>query len=158
MNFQNLPSEPCNLGHKPQNPPDELRNLSGEVQDFVRCLWSLQYRQRLAPQIWRQPSWEVKIVYIMVILLILALLLVAWALQLMQCAMERKEFSLMLAGTLVATSAAGLMTVYSLMHGYLGYLQSYDQNALPLYGAALQPSDADLETVLMPVAPPVQAH
>ena len=37
--------------------------------------------------------------------------LVAWALQLMQAASERKEFSLMLAGCMVCSAAVGLATV-----------------------------------------------
>lgn len=37
--------------------------------------------------------------------------LVAWALQLMQAANDRKEFSLMLAGCMVCSAAVGLATV-----------------------------------------------
>jgi hypothetical protein len=37
--------------------------------------------------------------------------LVAWALQLMQAASERQEFSLMLAGCMVCSAAVGLATV-----------------------------------------------
>ncbi|MEI7951601.1 MAG: hypothetical protein WCH37_02835 [Synechococcaceae cyanobacterium ELA182] len=37
--------------------------------------------------------------------------LVAWALQLMQAASDRKEFSLMLAGCMVCSAAVGLATV-----------------------------------------------
>ena len=37
--------------------------------------------------------------------------LVAWALQLMQAATERQEFSLMLAGCMVCSAAVGLATV-----------------------------------------------
>ena len=37
--------------------------------------------------------------------------LVAWALQLMQAASERREFSLMLAGCMVCSAAVGLATV-----------------------------------------------
>jgi hypothetical protein len=37
--------------------------------------------------------------------------LVAWALQLMQAANERKEFALMLAGCMVCSAAVGLATV-----------------------------------------------
>jgi hypothetical protein len=38
-------------------------------------------------------------------------LLVAWALQLMQAATDRREFSLMLAGCMVCSAAVGLATV-----------------------------------------------
>jgi hypothetical protein len=41
--------------------------------------------------------------------------LVAWSLHLMQQAIEQQEFSLMLAGTLVAASAAATIVVYFLM-------------------------------------------
>ncbi len=46
-------------------------------------------------------------------LLILAVVvgLVAWALQLMQAASDRREFSLMLAGCMVCSAAVGLTTV-----------------------------------------------
>jgi hypothetical protein len=37
--------------------------------------------------------------------------LVAWALQLMQAASDRREFSLMLAGCMVCSAAVGLATV-----------------------------------------------
>jgi hypothetical protein len=37
--------------------------------------------------------------------------LVAWALQLMQAAIDRQEFSLMLAGCMVCSAAVGLATV-----------------------------------------------
>ncbi|MFP4219143.1 MAG: hypothetical protein ACLFM4_13605 [Phormidium sp.] len=40
----------------------------------------------------------------------------------MQEAVEHQEFSLMLAGTLVAAAAAAMMTVYFLMSHYVGYL------------------------------------
>lgn len=48
--------------------------------------------------------------------------LVAWALHLMQEAIQRREFSLMLAGFLVSTAAAGMMAVYFLMSHYVGYM------------------------------------
>jgi hypothetical protein len=40
----------------------------------------------------------------------------------MQEAFDTKEFSLMLAGTLVALSAAAMLVVYFLMGSYVGYL------------------------------------
>ncbi len=48
--------------------------------------------------------------------------LVGWSLHLMQQAVDRREFSLMLAGTLVAFAAAALVAVYSLMGNYIGYI------------------------------------
>ncbi len=55
-------------------------------------------------------------------ILIFDVALVAWSLHLMQSAFEQKEFSLMLAGTLVALSAAAMMVVYFLMGHCLAYL------------------------------------
>lgn len=54
-------------------------------------------------------------------ILIFDVALVAWSLHLMQQAFDRQEFSLMLAGTLVAFSAAGMLVVYFLMHDCIGY-------------------------------------
>lgn len=56
------------------------------------------------------------------IILIFVVALVAWSLHLMEQAVEHKEFSLMLAGTLVAMSAAGLLVVYFLMGNCISYM------------------------------------
>ncbi|WP_309230138.1 hypothetical protein [Oscillatoria sp. FACHB-1407] len=48
--------------------------------------------------------------------------LVAWALHLMQEAIQSREFSLMLAGFLVSVAAAAMMAVYFLMSHYVGYM------------------------------------
>ena len=65
--------------------------------------------------------------------------LVFWALRLMDRAVENQEFSLMLAGFLVASSAAAMVGVYFLMSDYFlfvnqanGAFDSYD--ALMLEG------------------------
>ncbi|MGL5032267.1 MAG: hypothetical protein ACRC6M_00520 [Microcystaceae cyanobacterium] len=55
-------------------------------------------------------------------ILIFDVALVAWSLHLMQQAVEEQEFSLMLAGTLVALAAAGMLVVYFLMGNCLSYL------------------------------------
>lgn len=55
-------------------------------------------------------------------ILIFDVALVAWSLHLMQEAFDLKEFSLMLAGTLVAASAAAMMVVYFLMGNCLSFL------------------------------------
>ncbi len=55
-------------------------------------------------------------------ILIFDVALVAWSLHLMQEAIEQQEFSLMLAGTLVALSAAAMLVVYFLMGNCLAYL------------------------------------
>ncbi|MCU0565874.1 MAG: hypothetical protein MUF49_04685 [Oculatellaceae cyanobacterium Prado106] len=58
----------------------------------------------------------------MVFILFIVVCLVAWALQLMQDAVQRREFSLMLAGFLVSSAAAALVGVYFLMGHYVGYM------------------------------------
>jgi hypothetical protein len=58
----------------------------------------------------------------LIIILLVVIALVAWSLHLMQEAIGQQEFSLMLAGTLVAFSAAALMGVYFLMGNYVGYI------------------------------------
>ena len=55
-------------------------------------------------------------------ILILDVALVAWSLHLMQTAFDHREFSLMLAGTLVALAAAAMMVVYFLINNCLAYL------------------------------------
>lgn len=44
-------------------------------------------------------------------IVLVVVVMVAWALQLMQAASDRKEFSLMLAGCMVCSAAIGLATV-----------------------------------------------
>jgi uncharacterized membrane protein YciS (DUF1049 family) len=58
----------------------------------------------------------------LIIILAIVIALVAWSLHLMQQAVDRREFSLMLAGTLVAFSAAAMVAVYFLMGNYVGYV------------------------------------
>lgn len=60
----------------------------------------------------------------MMILLILTIVvgLVFWALRLMDKALENQEFSLMLAGFLVASSAAAIVGIYFLMSDYLTFI------------------------------------
>ncbi|MBE9191130.1 MULTISPECIES: hypothetical protein [Gloeocapsopsis] len=57
-------------------------------------------------------------------ILIFDVALVAWSLHLMEEAFYRKEFSLMLAGTLVALAAAAMLVVYFLMGNCITYLMS----------------------------------
>jgi hypothetical protein len=56
--------------------------------------------------------------------LIFDVALVAWSLYLMQAAVDRQGFSLMLAGVLVAMSAAAMILVYSLINGYVCFLDT----------------------------------
>ncbi|MCU0524181.1 MAG: hypothetical protein MUF72_05100 [Elainella sp. Prado103] len=65
----------------------------------------------------------------MVFILVVVVGLVAWALHLMQEAIQRREFSLMLAGFLVSTAAAGMMAVYFLMNHYVGYMSEMTQRS-----------------------------
>lgn len=55
-----------------------------------------------------QPPFSTAIALLMVVLVVA---MVAWALQLMQAANDRREFSLMLAGCMVCSAAVGLATV-----------------------------------------------
>jgi uncharacterized membrane protein YcjF (UPF0283 family) len=66
-------------------------------------------------------------------ILIFDVALVAWSLHLMQEAFDQQEFSLMLAGTLVALSAAAMLVVYFLMNSYMGYVTHMAQNPCGLY-------------------------
>jgi hypothetical protein len=60
----------------------------------------------------------------MLILLLLITGLILWSLRLMLFAFRRQDYSLLFAGTLVAMSAAGIVIVYSLMDGCIGYLSA----------------------------------
>jgi hypothetical protein len=85
----------------------------------------------------------------MVVILFIVICLVAWALYLMQEAVQRREFSLMLAGVLVSSAAAALVGVYFLMGHYVGYMsemteraalysQSYDVSTLPVEAGLME--------------------
>lgn len=65
----------------------------------------------------------------MVVILFIVVCLVAWALHLMQEAVQRREFSLMLAGFLVSSAAAALVGVYFLMGHYVGYMTEMTDRA-----------------------------
>ncbi|XGV97465.1 MAG: hypothetical protein ACAF41_32685 [Leptolyngbya sp. BL-A-14] len=67
----------------------------------------------------------------LIFILAIVILLVAWSLHLMQQAVDRSEFSLMLAGTLVAFSAAAMVAVYFLMGNYIGYVTGMTHATLP---------------------------
>jgi uncharacterized membrane protein YcjF (UPF0283 family) len=57
----------------------------------------------------------------LIAILIFDIALVAWSLHLMQTAFNKQEFSLMLAGTLVALSAGAMLVVYFLVNSYLSF-------------------------------------
>jgi cytochrome b subunit of formate dehydrogenase len=65
----------------------------------------------------------------MVFILVVVIGLIAWALHLMQEAVQQREFSLMLAGFLVSTAAAGMLAVYFLMGHYVGYMTEMAERA-----------------------------
>lgn len=101
-----------------------------------------------------------------VLILLFVIALVAWALHLMEQAVVRQEFSLMLAGTLVASASAALVGVYFVMGNYMGYVnqlnktpaemeQAYesirwyvDQAELPQSGDAVIAKSFDVSPVL----------
>jgi hypothetical protein len=58
----------------------------------------------------------------LIVILIFVIALVTWSLHLMQQALSQQEFSLMLAGTLVAMSAAAMLLVYFIVGNCMGYL------------------------------------
>jgi hypothetical protein len=60
----------------------------------------------------------------MILILLIVVGLVAWALHLMQQAIQFREFSLMLAGFLVSAAAAAMMSVYFLTGHLVGYMSS----------------------------------
>jgi phosphatidylserine synthase len=69
--------------------------------------------------------------------------LVAWALQLMQAATDRREFSLMLAGCMVCSAAVGLATVMVLT------LTSPDRVAARGLPAAVE-AGVSLDAIVLP--------
>ena len=68
------------------------------------------------------------------LILAIVVALVAWALRLMDQALKVQEFSLMLAGFLVASSAAALVGVYFLMSNYLVYINESTPASLAFQG------------------------
>jgi hypothetical protein len=93
----------------------------------------------------------------LITILAITVALVAWSLHLMQEAMDRREFSLMLAGTLVAFSAAALVAVYFLMGNYIGYMAQmahrahHAEEAVQIWISQLEPIEAD-ETQSLPIS------
>ncbi|WP_272066807.1 hypothetical protein [Oscillatoria sp. CS-180] len=58
----------------------------------------------------------------LLLIVIVVVALVVWALRLMDQAVKSQEFSFMLAGFLVASSAVAMMAVYFLMNHYVVYM------------------------------------
>lgn len=63
----------------------------------------------------------------MLFILAVVVALVAWALHLMQQAIDKREFSLMLAGLLVSSAAAALVGVYVLMSNCMATMTQMSQ-------------------------------
>jgi len=74
--------------------------------------------------------------------------LVAWALQLMQAATDRREFSLMLAGCMVCSAAVGLATVMVITFTSPGRLEA--RGLLPLPAEAEAEAVIRLDSLLLP--------
>ncbi|MEM8504721.1 MAG: hypothetical protein AAF716_16380 [Cyanobacteria bacterium P01_D01_bin.1] len=70
------------------------------------------------------------------LILVIVTSLVFWALRLMDRAVENQEFSLMLAGFLVASSAAAIVGVYFLMSDYMTFI-THAGSAFDSYDTAL---------------------
>lgn len=75
----------------------------------------------------------------LILILAVVIALVAWSLHLMQAAIDRREFSLMLAGTLVAFSAAALVGVYFLMGNYVVYMTATSRPSTTHFSSNHQP-------------------
>ena len=84
----------------------------------------------------------------LLLILVIVIALVAWALRLMEQAVKGQEFSLMLAGFLVASSAAALMGVYFLMGNYLIYMDQSAQQLSAVDGLDIPYSTYASATVL----------
>lgn len=76
----------------------------------------------------------------MIFILLVVVALVAWALHLMQEAIQSREFSLMLAGFLVSVAAAAMMAVYFLMGHYVGYM-AHTAQQFSVYSQAVDSSE-----------------
>ena len=72
--------------------------------------------------------------------------LIAWALQLMQAAADRKEFSLMLAGCMVCSAAVGLAAVMVMSFTSVGRIEAQLQAGGVSLDAISLPWDASLDS------------
>lgn len=103
--------------------------------------------------------WRLALAFLSMTLLIIAIVsgLVIWALRLMDRALVSQEFSLMLAGFLVASAAAAMVGVYFLMSDYMIYIHQSEllfQDQYPseflIFNDEIsleQPLDIDLATL-----------
>lgn len=89
------------------------------------------------------PTPLVTAIALVVVAVVIAL--VAWALQLMQAATDRREFSLMLAGCMVCSAAVGLATVM-----VLTFTSPVRLEARGLAPPASESSGVSLDAILLP--------
>ena len=84
-----------------------------------------------------------------IVLVVLAM--VAWALQLMQAASDRKEFSLMLAGCMVCSAAIGLATVMVMTFTTADRLEAQGYfSALETNQSELMTAGVSLDSISLP--------
>jgi hypothetical protein len=86
----------------------------------------------------------------MFVIFVAVAVLVAWSLHLMQQALSCQEFSLMLAGFLVASSAAALVAVYCLMADYMGYMSALPQDNPGEFYGNLPLSQVEIVSIVSP--------
>lgn len=89
------------------------------------------------------PTPLVTAIALVVVAVVIAL--VAWALQLMQAATDRREFSLMLAGCMVCSAAVGLATVM-----VLTFTSPVRLEARGLVPPASESSGVSLDAIVLP--------
>jgi uncharacterized membrane protein YidH (DUF202 family) len=82
---------------------------------------------------------------IALVVVVVVIALVAWALQLMQAAADRREFSLMLAGCMVCSAAVGLATVM-----VLTFTSPVRIEARGLTAPELESSGVSLDAIVLP--------
>ena len=98
---------------------------------------------------------------IVLAVLTLVIALVAWSLHLMQEAFVHQEFSLMLAGCLVAIAAAAIMAVYFMMGNYIGYVSELAQHPYlsePTLEANFWVNQTDELAVTWPASLPIDSQ
>ena len=82
---------------------------------------------------------------IALVAVVVVIALVAWALQLMQAATDRREFSLMLAGCMVCSAAVGLATVM-----VLTFTSPVRLEARGLTSPEGEPAGVSLDAIVLP--------
>jgi len=84
-------------------------------------------------------------------IVLVVIVMVAWALQLMQAASDRKEFSLMLAGCMVCSAAIGLATVMVMTFTTADRLEAQGYfSALETNQSELMAAGVSLDSISLP--------